>query len=409
MGTVSLVDPVINVRWKLARLKSQAEVVAGLEFPNSDSRSAVVELETVLRKSLMRLENFASYSESLRSSLLIESNSQITFATELLGFMSRSTSKRNIFELYFPFISLARKLVSDDVKLILSSDWNFSPFTYPFGLQILPNYILIGLPASESENALIFPAAGHELGHNIWASLSLRMFFNGIAEQAIIGVLESRQSDFNLVFPNIANCDFRTDMLVQPIISEASRLALHQIEEIFCDFIGLCIFGKSYICAFDYLIAPTLSGSRDGTYPSTRTRANLLKEFGAKLGIDVPDYEKRFSEEPKPPGQMEFVVDIVDIAVMKMAVEAFDRARTHVETKVGPCLNAEDESLALACFSNCVPTQKPMSLGDLLNAAWEIYSNPKSTSSIAGQGVDLIPALTALVVKSAEIAEFQSY
>jgi hypothetical protein len=75
---------------------------------------------------------------------------------------------RNSFEAYDPLRELAHKLLDYKPAIILSSEWEFSPFTYPAISDDLPDFVFIGLPACEAGNALVLPLAGHELGHSIW-------------------------------------------------------------------------------------------------------------------------------------------------------------------------------------------------------------------------------------------------
>ena len=86
--------------------------------------------------------------------------------TPILGFILRSTNIRNAFEARGPLVRLAQKLLSKNTKLIVSSEWQYSPFVHP-PIQDLKNFVLIGLPAPESSNPLIIPLAGHELGHAV--------------------------------------------------------------------------------------------------------------------------------------------------------------------------------------------------------------------------------------------------
>lgn len=61
----------------------------------------------------------------------------ITENMNILGMILRSTNVRNPFELYFPFKRLAKTLLDGNVKLLMSSEWDFVPFTYPMNVEIL--------------------------------------------------------------------------------------------------------------------------------------------------------------------------------------------------------------------------------------------------------------------------------
>jgi hypothetical protein len=166
-------------------------------------------------------------------------------------------------------------------------------------------------------------------------------------------------------------------MFVQPIIGRSVVLGIRQVEELFCDFVGLCLFGKSYLFAFDYVISPTICGSRIGDYPNTKTtRAILLVKYGEQLGFKMDGYENRFIDE-KMPGvnEQDFLVKMADIAVSTWTDRIFEIARNHVFSSVGTCLVEEHELYARKCFAACVPTPKSISLGDLINAAWAVHND----------------------------------
>src|SRR3546814_8743121 len=74
----------------------------------------------------------------------------------------------------FPIKRLVETAVSPDARLIMSSEWKFVPFTYPMTLDWLPGFALVGGPAPESDNVLIVPLAGHEIGHSAWRSKQLK-------------------------------------------------------------------------------------------------------------------------------------------------------------------------------------------------------------------------------------------
>ncbi|MBS7698792.1 MULTISPECIES: hypothetical protein [unclassified Chelatococcus] len=403
-----LVDRAHNARVKLERLIAQVGVVAGGEYPNYDSKLAVDELRARLEKMVRRLADYGTYPAQLQMSLLRQANYYMIRTTDLLGFITRSTSTRNLFELYHPFKMIANKTIGDNARLILSSDWQYSPFTYPYGLDELPNYIMIGLPASESENALVFPTAGHELGHNIWRACSFDERVKLDVENAVYEAFEGQRSRFELIF-SLKGADVRNDMFVQPIIRKSVSLALRQTEELFCDFIGLCLFGRSYLLAFDYLLAPSLGGHRGGEYPDTRTRVAYLARYAVEMGIEADGFEDRFvSEKPSGVKATDFTVEMADLAVSTRVQETFLLARTHVNSKMHPCLTSDGEAHAIECFARGIPSARLLSLGDLINAAWSVYCDEQKNSALSGQGVSLVPFLTDLVIKSAEIHEFKS-
>jgi hypothetical protein len=80
-------------------------------------------------------------------------------------------------------------------------------------------------------------------------------------------------------------------------------------EEMFCDFIGLCIFGEGYLHAFQYLVSPG-GGFRNPVYPSVRDRIDALLQASTTLGHSVPQtFNEEFDESDvsSDPKQQQFL------------------------------------------------------------------------------------------------------
>lgn len=88
----------------------------------------------------------------------------------VLGFISRASDLDGPVELYGPLWDLTTQALDRPSKLIISPEWDYSPLTVLFPQLSDLGYVLVGLPGCEANNALLTPLAGHELGHNIWAS-----------------------------------------------------------------------------------------------------------------------------------------------------------------------------------------------------------------------------------------------
>lgn len=406
--SVELVSPLANIKSKLSGIVAQIEVVSGSEYPYQDSSTAVNELRFLTERMTRRLDGFENYPINVQKSLLRQGNYLIVIVTDLLGFIVRSTSTRNLFELYYPFKEISKKLVGGNVRLILSSDWQYSPFTYPYGLDELPSFILIGLPASESENALIFPTAGHELGHNKWRASDYGKALTPELENFVYEAYETNRQDFERIFA-LKGADIRNDMFVQPIIRQSVSFALRQSEELYCDFTGLNLFGKSYLFAFDYLLAPGLSSHRDPKYPSIETRVTLLAKYGAGLNFEVVNFVDRFNPEKLSGSDMSnFIIQMADAAVEQLTDRLFRMANVDVKSTTGMPFSRESEDHALRCFRSGVPSERVHTLGDLMNAAWTVFNGPEA-SHLNNKGQSKIQFLTDLVVKSAENLEYLSY
>ena len=151
-------------REELERLKSST-------FPYEHSLDALEILEQGVFQHIQNLESLDKDSGALviqaacnASTALL--NRYLPYA----GFLLRSTNVRNAFDVYGPFLQLSRKILGPRTKLVLSSEWEFSPYTFVDNVS-LSDFVLIGLPAPESSNPLLLPTAGHELGHTIWNKL----------------------------------------------------------------------------------------------------------------------------------------------------------------------------------------------------------------------------------------------
>ena len=91
---------------------------------------------------------------TLLSAACITANERIAAYLPFLGFLLRSTNVRNNFESFDILAELATAIIGPQAKVVISSEWDFSPLTYPLSVSVLPNFLLIGMPAPESDNAL---------------------------------------------------------------------------------------------------------------------------------------------------------------------------------------------------------------------------------------------------------------
>lgn len=156
--------------YSVSRLKGVLEEIGRLkesEFPYQHSQDALDRIEKLFISHKTRLESLApdkkpAIVQQFCSAALTDLFKYLSF----LGFILRSTNVRNAFEVYGPLLRLSRKVLGLDTKQILSSEWEYSPFTYR-PIAELPGFVLIGFPAPESSNPLLIPLAGHELGHTI--------------------------------------------------------------------------------------------------------------------------------------------------------------------------------------------------------------------------------------------------
>src|SRR5713101_72757 len=153
---------------KLLSFQNQVKDLLASDFPIPQTQNALIAIQRIFKEDIERLHSNENSSPEVKKQICANANLRIKKFLPLLGFILRSTNVRNSFELADPLTRLAKRLLQDDITFVLSSEWDFSPLTYTFSFQELPDVILLGLPSFESANALVVPLAGHELGHWIW-------------------------------------------------------------------------------------------------------------------------------------------------------------------------------------------------------------------------------------------------
>lgn len=318
---------------------------------------------------------------------------------------------RNNFEIYARFKSICEKFFEIDIHFILSSEWNYTPFTYPMNLQELPDFIIIGLPAPESNNVLIFPAAGHELGHSIWLNQGLSEKYSGDVFTNIEKYVQNNGVILNTILPkagDISQDDLFAKQIEEQFVADATSSCLRQIEEIFCDFVGLHLFGEGYLHAFRYLVAPGDVGHRSLKYPPTKERGRLLQAYAEKIGIEAPGYSEEFADGHENKNQIyELLVLRAADAIRNTYVEEMYGAAARQMVKAGIEIPAATEiEQTLLYFAQGMPTDKIGSIGSLISAAWRLYLDTDGRKLLKGTQSP-IGHVSDLVLKSVEAFDFR--
>src|SRR5262249_13916392 len=266
----------------------------------------------------------------------------IAVSLPVLGLIVRSAEPIGALELQWGLKELTKKALNNDrAKLIISSDWAYSPFTLT-PVQLEKDIVLVGMPMSESNNALAAPLAGHELGHNIWRSESIGPQVKPWVTEA----LERKQK-----------WTARQKREGQQY-SKAFTWALFQSEEIFCDIIGLLMFRESYLHAFRYLLATDHEQSRTGYYPTISSRTNMLCRFARKSRIAVTArYQASFSKDKAGAEfePLEKVLTIADEVAEVCSDKMFNLARKLVESRGIGKSTPEGVAEVLGYFERLVP------------------------------------------------------
>jgi hypothetical protein len=324
----------------------------------------------------------------------------------LIGFMLRSTNVRNAFELHGPLVRMARHFFGPQTNVVLSSEWEFSPFIYR-PIVDLPDFVLIGLPASESGNGLIVPLAGHELGHAIYERREVRTQIEDPVATALVAAIDKRWDEYTRVFPDLDKKDLSGPQgrrTWEPFFERA----VDQCEESFCDFLGLRLFGESYLHAFAYLLAPCLR-LRSLSYPSMMVRVANLVSASVAFGVPVPagfQNEFRDSREDFLPPEKLFC-SLADEALAIVVPLLVDQVKTLATECAIPERDEADIQGALGDFKLVIPARKASSLATIVNAGWMAYHDASLWSAYPDVVKRRGEVLNDLVLKSAEIFEIR--
>ena len=404
-----------------SRLSSFIEEIDRLkdsEFPYGHSKVALEELRRFFQDRLDQIENLSGDSDktvvSQHCSLALR---DFFYYLPLLGFILRSTNVRNAFETFRPFLRLVRQVLlpttakGEVTRLLLSSEWNFSPLTYPNVLN-LPGYVFIGLPAPESGNPLLVPLAGHELGHPVWSRQDLTSKYRPRASEEVVRLVRKHWDEFGRVFhPDYVKDDLTDNLFAIETWEPSVEWCLRQAQESFCDFLGLVLFRESFLYSFAYLMSPGLGlGQRAAYYPALDDRAKRLAEAAGTIEISVPDgFASLFLRDTvgRLSSADEFRVRIADEALLSMVADLRDEARRIVAEAKVKTGSKEEKQRILKRFRSVVPAENCESLADVLNAGWQAFVEPEFWKPSVVAPDNRVEVLRDLVLKNLEVFEFE--
>jgi hypothetical protein len=400
-----------HARKRIATVIEEIERLKQSEFPYIQPSNALDLLERKFKQQQSVLNKVSpSAPRNVIDNACSTSLYQLYLYVPILGFILRSTNVRNAFEIYAPLLRLARSILGDDTKLILSSEWEFSPLVYR-SITDLPGFVLIGLPAPESSNPLLVPLAGHELGHSLWEREGLSTKFqNKIREGILVELTTKRWDQYTCLYPQYQKRDLQGEHLfAYKTWASAYTWALSQLEEIFCDIFGLRLFAESYLHAFEYLISPGIYGQRPLHYPNIKRRVTHLVDAANAKGVAVPPgFETGFvaETEPEEPAT-QLLVSVADSVSASLVSELIALTWEFADSRDVPTRNSEHVSdICREFLPRVVPTQTPRSLVDLVNAGWKCHQDSdlwKNVSQIKLEDRDRI--LGDLMLKSMEVSE----
>ena len=313
----------------------------------------------------------------------------------LIGFLLRSTNIRNAFELCAPLQRLCEEILEPEespltrkTRLVLSSEWYYQAQVHP-AKEYLESYVLIGLPAPESSNPLLLPLAGHEMGHPLWHTQGLRdTYLQSAAANVITTVLQDLDT-FKEAYPSEPpNTVINAHYLLQNVnrlFSTALDWLVDQTEETFCDFVGLRIFGYSYLKAFAYMVAPRLAMGRVEQYPKLTTRVCNLLIAANSFGVEAPSgYLDLFEddEDPSYHNSAKYNLTLADNCLPMMVNKLQANVNELLPVSRIPLPSADEADRILGRLKKVVPAENSSSLANIINAAWLAFDDPHLWESI---------------------------
>jgi hypothetical protein len=402
---------------KVNAVLRQITYLKTVDFPYDEPKAALDLLEALYEGDLVRLDSLDPGTDpDVRQQTCAHCNLQVAKYQTVLGFVLRATNVRNAFEIYDPLLSLCKQVYGPQAKLILSSEWSFSPFTYPAVFKDLPDLMFIGLPACEAGNALIVPLTGHELGHSLWRmppAVSSADFTNlkQLLQNQLVTAFTGDWTNFLRIFKITYDpSELLQNLFLRNIWVQSFRFAFRQAEELFCDLLGLRLFGEGFLYSFMYVICPNL-GDRAPHYPPLASRVNTLANGCSAFRIDLPaDFGSYFSE-PRCSylsSEENFIVRMADVAVDALAQDLVTTVDRHIAA-AGPTLpsNAERDRIAKQ-FKSLSPASQANSLADIINAGWQIRLNPTSWEAFGFDEATARTTLSDLVYKTVEVLEYET-
>lgn len=274
----------------------------------------------------------------------------------------------------------------------------------------MKDVVLIGVPAFESSNPLLIALAGHELGHNIWAKEKISQDFEAKLKNNVLNEIRGKHwIDFHSYCPTADKTNLESNMFVQKAWVPALTFARRQLEEVFCDMIGLRLFGNSYLYAFAYLLAPGPPGERTPIYPKIHDRIAYLLDACTRKNIQSPpDYDKLFETQSDISDSVNrILVGVADDAIRPLVNEVADRAFAFADGKGAPTPSEDSVSSIVKELNMVIPANESSELTDIINAGWKCFHN-----DTLWQDLEQIPreervkVLHDLLLKSLEVTEY---
>lgn len=354
---------------KLDALLRTIEAIKELEFPHNDAAGVLTIVEnsfSILRDELkLGPSNYATIKAWCQRVL-----EQIENYLPIVGYIVRSTDLDGPVELQGPLLRLTHKALGHEAKLIIFSEWNYSPFTIVFPELMKQSVVLVGMPSSEANNALIAPLAGHELGHNVWFRENYADKIGDLAEKIILEEINKDWKKWKKVF-ELKTPNQLESLKGYEVWDTPWQWTLRQCEEIFSDLIGLLLFHEAYLHAFQYLLAPGHTKRYDYNYPDLNQRAMILASCAQRVPIQVsPDYVSSFEIGTGISDDERGI--LADVTTARLVDHLFSLADDFIK-RVGLSLSLRaDIDNAYAALVHVVPATNTNGIASIVNAAWRL-------------------------------------
>jgi hypothetical protein len=207
-------------------------------------------------------------------------------------------------------------------------------------------------------------------------------------------------------------------MFLRRIWTQSYRLASRQLEETYCDFLGIYIFGlgRSFLYAFRYLLAPSLGQYRAVHYPSLRNRVSHLEHAARSYGIGRLESFNAGAFDDSAPNLSpndQFIVEMADLVTERLyenVLDVVERFHGNVEPfSVG----APDEQRLYESLRKLMPPTPVTSISALVNAAWDIRLSLSTWNILSRikdehrRSKEKVRVLRDLVLKGMEVYEYR--
>ncbi|MCZ7930342.1 hypothetical protein [Agrobacterium pusense] len=391
------------------RLESAINLVTGLldtDWAYGDASDALRSICAELvetRDDLVALDDDAD--PKLLNQYRLASLRTVAELTGFVGFIIRSSDVRNSFEIYHPIKVVGSALLGDKIKLIIGSEWNYNPFIYPLPSTVLLDFILVGLPASEAQNVLLLPVAGHELGHAVWRRTPILLQMTSVIRKKVTAEFSRKWKDVKEHFPpGMTPENIETDLIALEVLRKTTEIALRQCEEVFCDLLGFWIFGDAFLHAFEYLLSPDTSRRVSEFYPPNKIRAQHLAKAGVSWGSKyAPELSSVFVEPEQPKDYSARIAQEVTkdmVSLLTKEVEDLCASKGLSRPTDKGIKAAENQFRAIS------PAFTGQTAAEALVAAWNIRLDLNDWHVPGVVGDRKLSILNDLVLKSFEVGEW---